>query len=419
LALSSLSVFLYNTPVWFDTSYLSDYVMSSTHNGFFITLEGGEASGKSSVTHRLFETLTKEHGLDVIVVHEPGGTPYGLKARELFLTNHGSLVPEAEVGLLLTMKVQLLKTVIIPALEAGKIVLCDRYTDTLLAYQHHAKGHDRSRMQALLDAFDVDVPPDLTLFLDVPPVVAVQRLQRRRNEGGAYDDLDAAAIEFHEKIRNGFVYEMECSEWSKSQKRKVATVNADQPFDVVVDTVLNVVLDFIRTPKTTPPISPQVTKVDVLAHLQSVGRTPQQDNTNIIQEIAVLSKVLETQNASGGLTRAAIGGLYYQIDRLAKNHNVQMSLMQLAEQYASAELGSFCVYAQDVMAAKVWARGRGLNIASTGIACLDGVTRHMLFSVSNQTDLDGNLFYTNEFIHNPHRYPPPFSMLPLDPAVNL
>ena len=134
--------------------------MSTPRKGFFITLEGGEASGKSSLTHRLFETLVKDHDLQVIVVHEPGGTPYGVKARELFLANHGTLVPEAEVGLLLTMKAQLLKTVILPALEEGKVVLCDRYTDTLLAYQHHAKGHDRKRMQALLDAFDVDVAPD-------------------------------------------------------------------------------------------------------------------------------------------------------------------------------------------------------------------------------------------------------------------
>ena len=156
-------------------------------------------------------------------------------------------------------------------------------------------------------------------------------------------------------------------------------MDANQHFEAVIDVAVNVVLDFIAAPRASQPVLPVVSKSDVLAHLQSVGRTPLQDSINIIQEITVLGKALDQCSSSEGIVRGAIGGLYYQINRLAKNYNVQMTLEELAEQYVTAELGSFCVHAQEVMNAKEWARGRGLNVASTGIACMDGCTRHMLF----------------------------------------
>lgn len=170
--------------------------------GLFITLEGLEGSGKTTQGKRLKEWFQRQ-GHEVVLVGEPGGTPYGLKARELFLAEHRNLAPAAEVGLLLTAKAQLLFTVIFPALAAGKVVICDRYTDTLFAYQHYAKGHDARMMQRMLEAFGCDYNPHLTILFDIAPETSVRRSLQRKNEGGEYTDLDAETVEFHGRVRTG------------------------------------------------------------------------------------------------------------------------------------------------------------------------------------------------------------------------
>lgn len=179
----------------------------SVSGGLFVTFEGIDGSGKSTVARQIADWLSKE-GFKVLLVGEPGGTIYGQQARELFLQTHKDLVPEAEVGLLLTAKAQLLQTQILPTLAAGGIVLCDRYTDTLMAYQHHAKGHDRVMMQHLLRAFNTDKRPDFTVFMNVSPETSLLRNRKRQESGGDVNSFDLEGITFRRKLIDGFHYEL-------------------------------------------------------------------------------------------------------------------------------------------------------------------------------------------------------------------
>ncbi len=182
--------------------------MKKFPHGLFITLEGLEGSGKTTLAQRLTDAL-RNQGYTVHLVGEPGGTPYGQAARQLFLTMHEQLAPESEIGLLLTCKAQLLRTVVEPALQRHEIVICDRYTDTLFAYQHHAKGHERALMTRMLSAFRCDRMPDLTLLLDISPETSIRRSRLRQQQGGEFTSLDAAPLEFHRKVADGLAREIE------------------------------------------------------------------------------------------------------------------------------------------------------------------------------------------------------------------
>lgn len=170
--------------------------------GLFIVLEGIEACGKSTLAKTL-ATWYGQLGYEVVQVHEPGGTDYGKAARELFLTHHQDLVPEAEVGLLLTCKAQLLHTVIRPALKRGAVVICDRYTDTLFAYQHHAKGISKDLICNMIDVFDCDWEPDMVLYVHVSPETSWTRTIRRKEAGGDFNSFDAQPSEFRLRLYAG------------------------------------------------------------------------------------------------------------------------------------------------------------------------------------------------------------------------
>lgn len=171
--------------------------------GFFITLEGLEGSGKSTQANLLLEWFTA-HGIPAILVREPGGTDLGADIRQLFFKHHDSICGAAEVGLLLCAKAELLEKVIGPALMENKVVICDRYTDTLFAYQHGAKGHPNAMIERMLEAFGTTMEPDLTIYYHVSPEEAVARAEARRAQGGEFNNLDDRPLEFHRWIYEGF-----------------------------------------------------------------------------------------------------------------------------------------------------------------------------------------------------------------------
>ena len=171
--------------------------------GFFITLEGLEGSGKSTQANLLLEWFQSQ-GYDAILVREPGGTDLGADLRQLFFKYHDSICGAAEVGILLAAKAELLEKVIQPALLENKIVICDRYTDTLYAYQHGAKGHPTEMIDRMVDAFGCDLNPDFTVFYHITPEEAVERSQARRLGGGEFNNLDDRPAEFHRWVLNGF-----------------------------------------------------------------------------------------------------------------------------------------------------------------------------------------------------------------------
>lgn len=168
----------------------------------FVTLEGGEGSGKSVQTLRLAGRL-EARGLDVVATREPGGTPVGESVRGIVLHPPGGarVDPLAELLLFEAARAQLVATVIRPALERGAVVLCDRFADSSLAYQGYGRGIDLDLVERLNAIATGHLWPDLTLLLDVPVDVG---LARRRQEG-SLNSLDGEDVAFHERVRQGYL----------------------------------------------------------------------------------------------------------------------------------------------------------------------------------------------------------------------
>ncbi|MEN6556287.1 MAG: dTMP kinase [Anaerolineaceae bacterium] len=167
----------------------------------FITLEGPEGSGKTSQMRELAAYL-QGMGYEVLTTREPGGTDIGDQIRQVLvrLENQG-LHPRTEILLFLAARAQLVEQVIKPALSAGKVVLCDRYGDSTLAYQGYGHGLDLATLRSML-AFATDqLKPDLTLLLDLDVEAG---LQRKRKEA-EWNRLDAYEVAFHHRVRAGYL----------------------------------------------------------------------------------------------------------------------------------------------------------------------------------------------------------------------
>jgi dTMP kinase len=168
----------------------------------FITLEGPEGSGKTSQIPALAEFL-ESSGRSVIVTREPGGTPVGDQIREVLMNlKNVSIVPRTEILLFLAARAQHVESVIRPALEAGKVVLCDRFGDSTLAYQGYGHQTDLDTLRTLLDFSTGGLKPDLTLLLDIPVNEGIERKQHNCSE---WNRLDAYAVAFHERVRQGYL----------------------------------------------------------------------------------------------------------------------------------------------------------------------------------------------------------------------
>jgi len=190
----------------------------------FITLEGPEGSGKTSQIPILFGYL-KEQGYTVHTTREPGGTAIGDQVREI-LTSMGNtaMKPRTETLLFCAARAQLVDEVIRPHLQQGKIVLSDRYADSTLAYQGYGHGNDLAVLRELLKFATGGLWPDLTLLLDLP---VEQGLQRKRSSGGEWNRLDAYKVEFHQRVRQGFL------EMAGADPVRWQVIDATQPREMV------------------------------------------------------------------------------------------------------------------------------------------------------------------------------------------
>jgi dTMP kinase len=172
--------------------------------GRFITLEGGEGTGKSTHAARLAERL-KAFGVGVHLTREPGGSPGAEILRYVILSGVAKpLGAEAEAMLFAAARDDHLKTVIRPALERGVWVICDRFADSTRVYQGVAGDVDARSIRALERIVVGDTKPDLTFILDVPATVGMQRATKRRGVGDV-DRFEGEALAFHEKLRDGFL----------------------------------------------------------------------------------------------------------------------------------------------------------------------------------------------------------------------
>ncbi len=169
---------------------------------YFITFEGPEGSGKSTQIRLLQEFFTKK-GYETLVTREPGGTKPGDSIREVLISkSSGKLEAETELFLMLAQRCEHLRKVIKPALDSGKIVLCDRYFDSSVAYQGFGRGLGADKVRKTHEDFLGDFLPSLTILLQIPPSEGL----KRANHGGTkqLDRMESEKIDFHEKVYNGY-----------------------------------------------------------------------------------------------------------------------------------------------------------------------------------------------------------------------
>ncbi len=202
----------------------------------FVTLEGGEGSGKSVQALRLKARL-EGRGLSVVATREPGGTAVGEGVRGIVLHPPGGaqVEPLAELLLFEAARAQLVATVIRPALQRGSTVLCDRFADSSLAYQGYGRGLDLDLIERLNAIATGGLRPDLTLLLDVPAGVG---LARRRQEGGL-NSLDSEDLAFHERVRQGYLA------LARREPARWRIIDASRGVDDVADAVWSAVREWL------------------------------------------------------------------------------------------------------------------------------------------------------------------------------
>lgn len=202
----------------------------------FITFEGPEGSGKSTQLPRLAQFL-EDSSLQVVKTREPGGTKIGDQIREVLVRmDNTELHPRTEILLFLAARAQLVEELIIPSLQQGKIILCDRYGDSTLAYQGYGHGLDLDTLRAMLHFATGGLKPDLTILLDVDVLTGLKRKKIKEE----WNRLDAFELSFHERVRAGYkiLAEQEPGRWK--------IVDATQDPDQVQMEIRALVLDAIN-----------------------------------------------------------------------------------------------------------------------------------------------------------------------------
>lgn len=196
--------------------------------GLFITLEGIDGAGKSTQL-RLLADYLRGRGCRVCVTREPGGTSLGEQMRTVLLASHNTqLTPLAELALMYAARAQHLQEVVRPALARGDVVLSDRYNDASFAYQGYGRRLGIPVVRSLDRIICGSSQPDLTLLLDMPPQVALQRATHRETQNQSrHSRFEAAGLEFQKRVRKGYVT------IARREPRRVKVVDANRPVEEV------------------------------------------------------------------------------------------------------------------------------------------------------------------------------------------
>lgn len=196
--------------------------------GMFITFEGGDGCGKTTQI-KLLDKYLREKGYETILTREPGSVGLGEKIREILLNYDGEVSSVCESFLFLADRAQNVDCVVKPALEAGKIVICDRHTDSSVAYQGYGRGLDISRINMLNNIATSGLKPDLTIVLDVDVETSQSRV------GAEKDRMESAGIEFFERVRKGYI------EIAKQEPERVKVVDSTQSIEDIHKQILELI----------------------------------------------------------------------------------------------------------------------------------------------------------------------------------
>jgi dTMP kinase len=208
----------------------------SADSGLFISIEGGEGAGKSTVIAALSDLLSAD-GREVVLTREPGGTPEGEAIRAVLLDPGNHVVPEAELLLMFAARAQLVRQLIRPALARGAAVVADRFTDASYAYQGGGRGLDMGRI-AELERWAAGIKPDLTFLLDVG---VAQGLARARSRGGEPDRIEREREDFFERVRGVYLAR------AAAEPERFRVIDASQPADAVQAAVRETLTEWLRS----------------------------------------------------------------------------------------------------------------------------------------------------------------------------
>lgn len=201
----------------------------------FITFEGGECSGKTTIINTLCKVF-EENRIEYITTREPGGIRISEDIRKIILdVKNTDMTPECEALLYAASRMQHLSQRVIPAVNAGKIVLCDRFLDSSLAYQGYARGLGMDNVLKA-NSFALDYLPGLTIFIDVTPDVALKRLSNRDKS----DRLDLEAKDFHNKVYQGY------QEVLKMYPDRIIRIDGNQSLEDVTKDCVEAVLNYLK-----------------------------------------------------------------------------------------------------------------------------------------------------------------------------
>lgn len=201
-----------------------------TKKGLFITFEGADGCGKTTQLNLLKEYLEK-NGYNVLVTREPGGKGLGEKFREILLNYDGVVSERCESFLFLADRAQNIDTIVKPAIESGKIVLCDRHIDSSVAYQGYGRGLNIEEIKQLNTLATGGLLPDLTLVFDIDIETSMKRVGKEK------DRMESAGNEFFNRVRNGYL------ELAKHEPKRIKVVNSTGSIEEIHEQVIKIMKD--------------------------------------------------------------------------------------------------------------------------------------------------------------------------------
>lgn len=208
-------------------------------SGTFITFEGIDGSGKTTQLRRLASYL-KEGGCELLLTREPGGTPVGNRLRGALLDAHEEVDPLTELLVFAADRAQHVRRVLRPALEAGKVVISDRYADATVAYQGAGRGFSAELISEIIQLATEGLKPDLTLLFDLSVEESIARTSRRTNGKHQGDRLDAEASDFHVRVRDAYL------EVARAEPDRVKIVETNRRPEETHECVKKIIVPFLK-----------------------------------------------------------------------------------------------------------------------------------------------------------------------------